>query len=258
MSTVLITGASSGIGMAMAREFARHGHDLFLVARREEVLKRLCEELEREYRVNAGYLACDLAEDPGNVLKYCHKEGIMIDVLINNAGYGDYRPFIDGDLDKLLEMIDLNDRALTALTYDFVNDMKERGGGQIINVGSVASFFPGPWMAVYYATKAYVMSFSLALREELKDFGVSVSVLCPGPVKSQFWKRADKENSAMEGSAFARSPADAAKTAYRLYETKKAYVVDGALNKVTVFLSGLLPLKRKAGAVGMIQKKMKG
>ena len=122
-------------------------------------------------------LACDLVKDPKAVYDYCHEKGIEVSVLVNNAGYGDYKKFVDADLDKLLGMIDLNNKALVALTHYFVKDMKEMGYGHIINVGSVASFMPGPYMAVYYASKAFVMSFSLALREELKKDSIKVSVL---------------------------------------------------------------------------------
>ena len=258
MKTVLVTGASGGIGKEFARQFAYRGYNLFLVARREDVLKQIKEEFEEEYSVQVDYFACDLAKEAKEVYAYAHEHHLEVSVLVNNAGYGDYTCFADADVDKLTGMVDLNDRALVALTRLFVDDMRKEGYGHIINVGSVASFMPGPYMAVYYASKAFVMSFSLALREELKKENIKVSVLCPGPVKSDFWKVADADNTAMNKSPFSRTPTQAAKTGYSLFETGKAYAVDGSLNKTMVFIARHLPLEMCARGVGMIQKKVKG
>lgn len=258
MKYVLITGASSGIGRELAKEFARKGHHLILAARREELLKELKEELETTYQVNVLYFACDIAVDPKALYDFCKTNDLPVSVLVNNAGYGDYGTFLDADIGKLLGMIDLNDRALVALTYYFLKDMKEEGCGHIINTGSVAAFIPGPYMAVYYATKAFVMSFSLALREELKDFNIKVSVLCPGPVKSEFWDVADAGNTAMNHSVFSRTTTDAAKTGYSLFETGKAFAIDGAFNNILIRCARHLPLEYCAKAVGFVQKKVKG
>lgn len=258
MKIILITGASSGIGKEFARQFAYRGYDLLLVARREELLKEICEEFKEEYKIHVDYLACDIASDPKRVYDYCHEKDYEVSVLINNAGYGDYTSFINADLEKLQKMVDLNDKALMSLTYYFVKDMKEAGYGHIINTGSVASFLPGPYMAVYYATKAFVMSFSLALREELKDFNIKVSVLCPGPVKSEFWDVADAGNTAMNHSVFSRTTTDAAKTGYSLFETGKAFAIDGAFNNILIRCARHLPLEYCAKAVGFVQKKVKG
>lgn len=258
MKIILITGASSGIGKEFARQFAYRGYDLLLVARREELLKEICEEFKEEYKIHVDYLVCDIASDPKRVYDYCHEKDYEVSVLINNAGYGDYTSFINADLEKLQKMVDLNDKALMSLTYYFVKDMKEAGYGHIINTGSVASFLPGPYMAVYYATKAFVMSFSLALREELKDFNIKVSVLCPGPVKSEFWDVADAGNTAMNHSVFSRTTTDAAKTGYSLFETGKAFAIDGAFNNILIRCARHLPLEYCAKAVGFVQKKVKG
>jgi len=258
MRVVLVTGASGGIGKEFVRQFAYRGYDLFLVARREEELKKIKEEFVEEYKVNVEYLACDIAKDPDRVYEYSKEKGFHVAVLVNNAGYGDYTSFINADLEKLQGMIDLNDKALVTLTYRFLKEMKKDGYGHIINVGSVASFMPGPYMAVYYATKAFVMSFSMALREELRGENIKVSVLCPGPVRSDFWKVADADKTAMNTSRFSRSTIDAAKSGYSLFESGKAYVVDGELNKALVFAARHLPLEICARLVGKIQKSVKG
>ena len=258
MKTVLITGASGGIGKELARQFAYHGYNVCLVARREEQLKQIKEEFTDEYKVEVNYLTCDITKDPEAVYKFCHENDLEVSVLVNNAGYGDYKNFMSGDLEKLEGMIDLNNKALVALTYYFLKDMKKQGYGQIINVGSVASFMPGPYMAVYYATKSFVMSFSMALREELRKDNIKVSVLCPGPTGSDFWKVADGESSKMVDSIFSRTVTQAAVTGYSLFESGKAYAVDGAVNKAMVVFARHLPLELCARLVGMVQSKVKG
>jgi short-subunit dehydrogenase len=258
MNVILVTGASGGIGKEFARQFAYRGYDLFLVARRKEELEKIKEEFEEEYKIHVSVMACDIAKDPKSVYDYCKENDLQVSVLINNAGYGDYTSFMNADLDKLQGMIDLNNKALVSLTYYFLKDMKENGYGHIINVGSVASFLPGPYMAVYYATKAFVLSFSMALREELRKENIKVSVLCPGPVKSDFWKVADGDKTAMNTSMFSRMTTDAAKSGYSLFETGKAYVVDGGLNKAMIAVARHLPLELCARLVGTIQKRVKG
>lgn len=257
MGKVLITGASSGIGRKLTDQFAAHGRDLVLCARNEQALAKACEELEQAYKIKASYVACDLAEDCQKVYDFCRKEGHEIDVLVNNAGFGDYGLFDQGDVDKFMDMIDLNDKALVKLTYLFVQDMKKHKSGYILNTGSVAGFLPGPYMAVYYATKAFVMSFSLALRKELKKDGITVSVLCPAPTRSAFWERANGKTTAVYDNVFARSIDDAARTGYRLYEKKKAYAIDGFTYRLLIGLARHLPLDLCAGIVGLIQSKTK-
>ena len=258
MRAVLVTGASGGIGKEFARQFAFRGYNLFLVARREEELKAIKEDFEEEYKVKVEYFPCDLAKDPKAVYDYAQANDIEVSVLINNAGFGDYKTFANADLDKLMNMIDLNDKALVALSHYFIKDMKQMGYGHIINLGSVASFMPGPYMAVYYASKAFVMSFSLALREELKNDNVKVSVLCPGPVASDFWKRAEGDKSLVGSSLFTRTSTQAAVSGYSLFETGKAYKIDGAFNNLMIRAVRFMPLELAARAVGLVQKKVKG
>lgn len=257
MKAVLVTGASSGIGKEFARQFAYRGYNLVLVARRAELLEEMKNEFIDEYKVEVDYLACDLSEDPKAVYDFCKEKDYDISVLINNAGYGDYGSFIDSDLDKALGMIELNNKALVALTYYFIKDMRDSGYGHVINIGSVASFMPGPYMAVYYATKAFVMSFSMALREELRRDNIKVSVLCPAPTKSDFWKVANGETASVYDNVFARTATDAAKTGYELFTSNKPYAIDGLPYKVAINLARHLPLELCARAVGFIQSKTK-
>ena len=255
MKVVLITGASSGIGKELARQFAAHDYDLVLTARRENLLKEFCEELRNEYRIQTDYFACDLAKDPKAVYDYCKENGYTVTVLINNAGYGDYGRFDASDLDKDLGMIELNNKALVALTYYCLEDMKKQGYGHILNTGSVASFIPGPYMAVYYATKSFVMSFSMALREELRKENIRVSVLCPAPTKSDFWEVANGQTTAVYDNIFARSCEDAARTGYEMFEKNKAYAIDGKVYQFIIGAARLMPIELAARAVGFVQSK---
>ena len=257
MRYILITGASSGIGKEFARQFAYRGYNLVLVARREELLEEIKKDFEEEYHIRVEYLACDIANNPKAVYDFCKDNNYEITTLINNAGYGDYGKFIESDLDKALGMIDLNNKALVSLTYYFIKDMKEAGFGQIINVGSVASFMPGPYMAVYYATKAFVMSFSMALREELRKDNIRVSVLCPAPTKSDFWTVANGETASVYDNVFSRTPTDAAVTGYSLFESDKPYAIDGLSYKIMINVARHLPIEMCARLVGLVQSKTK-
>ena len=257
MKTVLITGASSGIGKEFALQFAEHGYDLVLVARRKKLLDEVKKEINEKYHVSIDTYACDVAKDPKAVYDYCHTKNKRIDVLVNNAGYGDYGKFIESDLDKALGMIELNNKALVALTYYFIKDMKFNGYGHIVNTGSVASFIPGPYMAVYYATKSFVMSFSMALREELRNDNIRVSVLCPAPTKSAFWNVANGETTAVYDNIFARTTKQAAETGYKMFEENKPYAIDGVPYKLLIGAARHLPLEACSRLVGFVQLKTK-
>jgi short-subunit dehydrogenase len=187
MSTALVTGASSGIGLEIARILAQD-HDVVLAARSGDKLEALAQELG-----NARVVAVDLS-DPDGPRKLV-AEVSTVDVLVNNAGFGDWGPFVDAPADKLDEMIELNVGALTRLTRAYLPGMVERGSGRVMNVASTAAFQPGPLMAVYYATKAYVLSFSEALAEETRGSGVTVTALCPGPTASGFQAGSTMEES---------------------------------------------------------------
>lgn len=241
--TALITGASSGIGLELAREFARHGHDLVLVARRAERLEEIATSLRSEHGVEVCVLAFDLSVlENGRALHGVLAErGIQVDYLINNAGFGSYGPFVDGDSDRQQEMIALNIAALTQLTRLFVPAMVARRSGCVLNVASTAAFQPGPMMAVYFATKAYVLHFSEAIANELKDTGVSVTALCPGSTESEFASSANAERSLIFTMRTLPSSAAVARYGYRAVHKQKRVAVHGALNRLLVQLVRFTP-----------------
>ncbi|MEM6480673.1 MAG: SDR family oxidoreductase [Pseudomonadota bacterium] len=191
--TALITGASSGIGKELAKYHAGKGGDVILTARRTKALKELKSEIEEVYSVKAHVFSVDLEKAGAAEKLYSDvkKAELEVDILINNAGFGGWGVHIDRDLDRELAMINLNVKALVVLTHKFGHDMAERGSGKILNVGSTAGFLPGPQQAVYFATKAFVNSFSQAIDQELRDRGVTCTVLAPGYVETEFAEVAD-------------------------------------------------------------------
>ena len=195
--TVLITGASGGIGKELALLFAKDGYDLFLVSRDEGKLQRVKENLEKEFGVRVGLFPLDLAKaDSAKVLADELKQrGVNIDILVNNAGFGLYGEFLSTDLEQEVKMIQLNVTTLMELTKWLLPNMREKKSGRIINIASVAGFLPGPYMAVYYATKAFVLSVSESLAEELKGTGITVTAICPGATETDFQKAAKIEGS---------------------------------------------------------------
>jgi short-subunit dehydrogenase len=224
MTTALVTGASSGIGLEIARVLAP-GHDLVLVARSAAKLDALAAELG-----GARVIAADLS-DPSAVAKVT-AEVPDVDVLVNNAGVGGFGAFAEADLDRTLAMIQLNVTSLTALTRQYLPGMLARGHGRVMNVASTASFQPGPLMAVYYATKAYVLSFSEGLAEEVRGTGVAVTALCPGPTASGFQAAADMELSPLVANRKLPSAADVARYGVKEMERGGVVAVPGALNKL--------------------------
>ena len=224
MSTALVTGASGGIGLEIARILAAD-HDLVLVARSTAKLDALATELG-----GARVIAADLAE-PAAVGKIV-AEVPDVDVLVNNAGVGDFGTFASVDLDKTLGMIQLNIASLTALTRGYLPGMLERGRGRVLNVASTASFQPGPLMAVYYATKAYVLSFSEAIAEETRGTGVTVTALCPGPTASGFQAAAEMELSPLVANRKLPTPTEVARYGVKAMEKGDVVAVPGAMNKL--------------------------
>jgi len=207
MNTTLITGASSGIGEAFARKLAERGHNLLLVARSEDKLINLCNELGRAGSSHAQYFAVDLSlpESPARLFEETVKRDLQIDFLINNAGFGSMGEFATLDPERELNMIDLNVRALVELTHRFLQPMRERKGGVIINVASTAAFQPVPFMTTYAATKAFVLSFSEALWEENRAHGIQVMALCPGAVGDDRVRGADPVGRDRRGGARAQT-----------------------------------------------------
>jgi short-subunit dehydrogenase len=233
----LVTGASSGIGLELARVLAREGHDLVLVARREPELRALAEELTSKFGVAATVVAVDLSLPDGarQVYDAVSAAGIDVDVLVNNAGFGGHGRFVDTSTANEQRMLAVNVVALTDLTKAFLPAMVSRGRGRILNVASTAAFQPGPFMAIYYASKAYVLSFTEALGEELDGTGVTATALCPGVVPSGFQDAAGLSADApMSKSPGAKSGEFVAQAGYDGMMHGKRVVIPGVLNKIGV------------------------
>lgn len=239
---VLITGASGGIGRALAFEFARHGYDVALAARNADALAEVAAKLAGK-GAKAHVIPVDLAvpEGAGVLLKALEDLHLEVDVLVNNAGFGDMDPVANADCSKLISMVDLNIRTLTELTCALLPSMVDRRRGGVLNVASTAAFMPGPNMAVYYASKAYVLSLTRALHSELKDGGVTACALCPGPVKSGF-----QDAAAMKGSLLLKlspmmGPKRVARAGYRAFAKGRREVVPGLSNKMMAVLPRISP-----------------
>jgi short-subunit dehydrogenase len=239
---VLITGASGGIGRDLAHLFAADGYNLILVARRADKLGELASELQAKHHVGAVALPIDLAEPaaPEEIFHVLEEQGMPVDVLVNNAGFGTFGQFARADLHEQLQMLQVNVAALTHLTRLFLPGMLRAKRGRILNVASTAAFQPGPYMAVYYATKAYVLSFSEAIAAELAGSGVTVTALCPGPTSTGFQHRAGVENSALFRANTMTSQA-VARIGYRGLMRGKRLVITGAKNKLLAFGTRLVP-----------------
>jgi short-subunit dehydrogenase len=249
--TALVTGASMGIGLELSRLFAAHGHDVVLVARSKQKLDELSRELSTKYGVRVLVITADLLDPaaPGRVADAVAREGITVEYLVNNAGFGAAAPFLETDPRRSLDMITLNIAALTHLTYLFAKGMRERGRGGVLNIASTAGFQPGPGMAVYYATKAYVVSFSEAIAQELAGTGVHVTSFCPGPVDTEFARIAGNHDSVLFKLGAAK-PDAVALHAYRSFMKRRVLVISGATNWLGVQLLRVSPraLVRKVAA----------
>lgn len=244
--TVLITGASSGIGLEFAKLFAKNGYDLVLVAR-SETLNDQAADYRLNYRVNALALQKDLSAPnaPQEIFDEVSVARMPIDILINNAGYATYGLFTDLDLHKELNMIQLNVTALVHLTALFLPGMKARKFGHVLNVASTAAFQPGPLMATYYATKAFVLSWSEALGVEMKGTGVSFTALCPGPTESGFQNRAAMTESKLVQSGL-MTAAEVAQAGYDALLNEQDIIVPGLRNQVMALAARFAPRKRAA------------
>ena len=237
----LVTGASAGIGAELARVFARNGHELVLVARREDRLIALADEIAAAGEPRPAVLAIDLQQRDAvaRIAAELSSRGLEPAIVVNNAGFGLAGAAAALSRDEQLGMIDLNIRALTELSLAFVDSLARHRGG-ILNVASVAAFLPGPGMAVYYATKAYVLSFSEALHRELSGRGVRVTTLCPGPVLTEFQARSGMRVDAIPRFVLV-SAQRVAEIGYRGLERGKRVVVAGIASKIAVCLFRLLP-----------------
>lgn len=239
--TTLITGASSGIGEAFARRLASDGHDLFLVARSGDKLRELCDELSAAHEIKADYLALDLTEPNAEerCFKGTHRLRVEVDVLINNAGFGSMGDFAKLDIERELQMIRLNIGALVGLTHRYLEPMRRRGKGTIINISSTAGFQPIPFMATYAATKTFVTAFSEAIAEENQPFGVEVIAVCPGSTETPFFE------TGKVGREFAakgmETPEQVVDTALRAIGSGNVRVVSGWRNRLVTRAVAAVP-----------------
>jgi uncharacterized protein len=252
----LVTGASSGIGLELAKLLAADRHDLILVARRIEALEALAAELRAAHGVAVQVWPADLVSRgaPEELQARAAAAGLVVDVLINNAGFGALGAFADLPLDRQLGIVDVNLRSLTELTHRFLPPMRRRRSGRIMIVASVAGFLPGPYMAVYYASKAYLQSFSLALAEELAGSGVTVTCVCPGYTATEFQTVADMDSADRLGRLQPMTASAAARIGYRALMSGRRLVVTGWKNRIGTFLMRFMPRTVLAWVVAQLHR----
>jgi short-subunit dehydrogenase len=248
----LITGASSGIGLELARLFAANSFNVILLARNEARLNQLAEELRRKHAVETKVVVHDLSVANAAQAVFDDLRGTPISVLVNNAGLGFYGAFAEGDLRQQTEMMQVNMTALMQLTHLFLQPMLTRKRGRILNVASTAAFQPGPWINVYYASKAFVHSFSYALAEEVEDSGITVTALCPGTTHTEFFTRGNFGDQRAPFTMDARTVAEAG---YRGLMEGKRVVIPGWTNRIGSALAKRLPLRWTTAVVRRIHRK---
>lgn len=241
--TALVTGGSGGIGLEIAKELARKGFDITLVARRRDTLEAAAGQLEGKFGIKAHVFAADLrrVDAPEQIFDFLHNENVPIEILVNNAGFGLGGEFSETELTRELEMIQVNIGALTHLTKLFLPPMVRRRSGRVLNVASTAAFQPGPLMAVYFATKAYVLSFSQALAEELRDTGVTVTALCPGPTQTDFADAAQMTKSRLFTTFGVADADDVAAYGVHAMLKGKRVAIPGIRNKLLAQANRLAP-----------------
>jgi len=252
----LITGASSGIGLELANTFAKNGYNLVLVARSKDKLDAVAAECKTQHGTESLVIEADLSKmnSAQKIFETTKKAQINIDALVNNAGFGDFGEFSSRDWQKQSDMIHLNIHALTHLTHLYLPQMIEQKNGYILNVASIVAFFPGPLMSVYFATKAFVLSFSEAISEELIGTGVSVTALCPGATESGFQKAAVLEESRMVKNRKMPTAAEVAEYGYNAMIAKKVVAVPGLLNNLRVLSPRFLPRSTMRKIVKSLQQ----
>lgn len=244
----LITGATSGFGYEFAFLFAQHGYNLILVARQQESLAEIARNIQAEYNVDVVTIAKDLFKPKAaeEVFLEVKDKGLLVDILINDAGQGEYGKFSEYDLSRDLDIIQLNVVSLVTLTKYFLNDMLRRNEGRILQVASILSKYPSPWMAVYGATKAFVLSFTEGLIEELKETGVTVTALIPGASDTDFFHKAGAENSVTYREEPLSSPQEVARDGFDALMKGERRIVSGFKNKVQSAMSSILPDEKLA------------
>lgn len=254
--TALITGASSGIGLELAHLFARDGYRLVLLARNRSTLRQIGDDLQERYSITVRIAPKDLAHPatPTELYQELKEAGVLVDVLVNNAGFGLSGAFLSTDWATEAEMLQVNIVAATHLTKLFLPQIRAREG-KVLNVASTAAFQPGPFMSVYYASKAYLLSFSQALSEELEGSGVTVTCLCPGPVATNFQKRAYLQGTAMTNSPLTVDVQTVARMGYEGMKRGKRLVIPGWKNRLGVELLRISPRSTVTKVVRKLQEK---
>ena len=253
--TVLITGASGGIGYELSKLFAANGDNLILIARNGNKLELFKTELEKQHRISVMVIAKDLSENGAvpEVFNKVSAAGWTADILVNNAGFGDFGSFSSCDWNKQHAMVQLNILALMQMTKLFLPGMVKNRKGKILNIASIAAFQPGPYMATYYASKAFVLSFSEALATELKKSGVTVTAVCPGPTKTGFSEAADLGSSKLFSSLKNATAEEVAAFSYKALMKGKPVAIPGLMNRVLVFGQRFLPRSAVRAMVARIQ-----
>lgn len=239
----LVTGGTSGIGYELVKLLAQDGYSLVIVARNENDLSHVAEEMKQRHAIEVVTIAKDLF-DPENAFELYNEvraRGIEIDILINNAGQGQYGEFVDTDIRKELDIVNLNISSLVVLTKLFLKDMVARGKGKILNLSSIASKVPGPWQSVYHGTKAFVQSFTEAIRSEVKDSGVTVTALLPGATATDFFNKADMLDSKVVREGKLDDAAVVARDGYEALMEGDDMVISGFKNKLQVGMSNIMP-----------------
>lgn len=251
----LITGATEGIGYELAKLFAKDKHNLILVARHQSDLENRAQEF-RQHGIDVKTVARDLFSRD-EALALCEdvgKMGVTVAILVNNAGQGVYGLFKETDLERELSIIDLNIAATVILTKHFIKDMIARNDGKILNLASIASKTPGPWQSVYHGTKAFVYSFSEAIRHELKEYNISVTALLPGATDTDFFNKADMQESKIVQESKLSDPADVAKDGYDALMSGKDKIISGFKNKAMIGMSNVMPDTAVAGMMDNMQE----
>jgi uncharacterized protein len=256
MPLALVTGASAGIGRQIAKVLAEKGYDICLTARNLEPLNELSQEIRKKFNRKTWVFISDLSIPgaPADLVAAMGELTDQVEVLINNAGFGLLGPFADLDADDQMAMVNLNVGALTQLSRLLLPSLLARGKGYILNVASTAAFQPGPLMAVYYATKAYVVSFSAAVHNEVRSRGVSITALCPGPTLTEFQKRAGMANTPLFTGRNTMSAEAVARIGVRAMFRRKPLVVAGRLNAAMAFLTRFAPRQLAASMVRRVQE----
>jgi short-subunit dehydrogenase len=251
----LITGATSGIGYELAKLFAQDGYNLVIVARYQSELNITASDLRNQYGVETVSIANDLSTDRGpfEVYEEVKAKGILVDVLVNNAAQGQYGKFVETDLQRELEIVRLNIMGYLVLTKLFLKEMMDRNNGKILQVASIGGKLPGPLQSVYHATKAFVVSHTDALANELKDSGVSITALLPGPTDTDFFNKAEMTDTKMVQEGSLSDPAKVAKDGYKALMKGEESVISGLKNKIQVGMANVLP---DAVAAKMVEKQM--